>query len=102
MFGELGRGREFVEALERARAQTPWHEAARLVVGGDLAGQPLYGEIGSVPDEAYARLRAAGAFVESGRRAEADGQLRLALPVLAKLGATAWAAEAEALLAESA
>ena len=103
VFGDLGRGREFVEALERARAQTPWHEAARLVVGGDLAGAAeLYGEIGSVPDEAYARLRAAAAFVESGRRAEADGQLRLALPVLAQLGATAWAAEAEALLAESA
>jgi hypothetical protein len=103
LFGELGRGREFVEALERARARTPWHEAARLVVGGDLAGAAeLYAEIGSVPDEAYARLRAAGAFVGSGRRAEADGQLRLALPVLAQLGATAWAAEAEALLAESA
>ena len=103
MFGDLGRGREFVEALERARAQTPWHEAARLVVGGDLAeAAELYAEIGSVPDEAYARLRAAGAFAGSGRRAEADGQLRLALPVLAQLGATAWAAEAAALLAESA
>ena len=103
LFGELGRGREFVEALERARAQTPWHEAARLVVGGDLPGAAeLYAEIGSVPDEAYARLRAAAAFVGSGRRAEADSQLRLALPVFAQLGATAWVAEAEALLAESA
>jgi hypothetical protein len=102
-FRELGRGREFGEALERSRAQTPWHDAARLVVAGDLAAAAeRYAEIGSVPDEAYARLRAAGEFVRSGRRAEADGQLRLALPVLAQLGATAWAAEAEALLAESA
>jgi class 3 adenylate cyclase/tetratricopeptide (TPR) repeat protein len=102
-FSELGRSSEFADALERGRAQTPWHEAARLVISGDLAGAAdLYGEIGSVPDEAYARLRAAAALVESGRRAEADGQLRLALPVLAKLDATAWTAEAEALLAESA
>jgi predicted ATPase/class 3 adenylate cyclase len=102
-FSELGRGSEFVEALDRSRAQTPWHEAARLVVAGDLAGAAdCYAEIGSVPDEAYARLRAAAALVEAGRRADADAQLRLALPVLAKLGATAWTAEAEALLAESA
>jgi predicted ATPase/class 3 adenylate cyclase len=102
-FKELGRGGEFARALERARAQTRWHEAARLVVAGDLAGAAdRYAEIGSVPDEAYARLRAAGDLVGSGRRGEADRQLRLALPVFAKLGATAWAVEAEALLAESA
>jgi hypothetical protein len=102
-FSELGRGNEFAEALARARAQTPWHEAARLVVASDLAGAAdSYGEIGSVPDEAYARLRAAEELVRAGRRAEADAQLRLALPVFAQLGATAWAAEAEALLAESA
>jgi len=102
-FSELGRGREFAEALDRARAQTPWHEAARLVVAGDPAGAAdVYAEIGSVPDEAYARLRAAEELVRSGRRSQADAQLRLALPVFAQLGATAWAAEAEALLAESA
>ena len=103
LFTDLGRGPEFAEALERARAQTPWHEAARLVVAGDLAGAAdRYAEIGSVPDEAYARLRAAAELVRSGRRSEADAQLRLALPVFAQLGATAWAAEAKALLAESA
>jgi class 3 adenylate cyclase/tetratricopeptide (TPR) repeat protein len=102
-FSELGRGDELAEALERAPVQTPWQEAARLVVAGDLAGAAdVYAEIGSVPDEAYARLRAAGELVRSGRRGEADAQLRLALPVFAQLGATAWAAEAEALLAESA
>jgi len=102
-FSELGRSSEFADALERGRAQTPWHEAARLVIAGDAAGAAdLYREIGSVPDEAYARLRAAAALVGAGRRAEADAQLRLALPVLAKLGANAWTAEAEALLAESA
>jgi hypothetical protein len=47
-------------------------------------------------------LRAAEELVRAGRRGEADEQLKLALPVFAKLGATAWAAEAESLLAESA
>ena len=37
-----------------------------------------------------------------GNRAEADRQLRLAQPLLAQLGATTWAAEAETLLAASA
>ena len=55
-----------------------------------------------VPDEAYARLKAAAAFVEAGDRASADRQLNLALPVFAQLRATAWTAEGEALLAASA
>lgn len=100
---ELGRRGELVDALDRARLQTPWHEAARLIAAGDFAGAAdVYAEIGSVPDEAYARLRAAAELVQSGRRAEADAQLRIALPVFARLGATAWAAAGEALLAASA
>jgi hypothetical protein len=100
---ELGRTDEFIEVLERARSQTPWHDAARRIATSDLAGAAEgYREIGSVPDEAFARLRAAEELVRAGKRSEADRQLRLALPVFVQLGATAWAAEAEALLAESA
>jgi hypothetical protein len=102
-FSELDRSVQFVEALDRARGQTPWHEAARFIAAGELAAAAdRYAEIGSVPDEAYARLRAAGELVRTGRRGDADRQLRLALPVFGRLGATAWMAEAEALLAESA
>jgi class 3 adenylate cyclase/tetratricopeptide (TPR) repeat protein len=102
-FRELGRSKEFAEALGRARAQTPWHVAAARITAGDLAGgADAYAEIGSVPDEAYARLRSADELVRAGRRADADGQLRLALPVFVHLGATAWTAEGEALLAASA
>jgi hypothetical protein len=101
-FSELGRGKEFGDSIERAW-QTPWHEAARDISAGDLVGAAeVFAEIGSVPDEAYARLRAAHGFVRAGRRADADAQLRLALPVFAQLGATAWASEGEALLAASA
>ena len=74
-----------------------------MTVEGDLSrAADVYAEIGSVPDEAYARLRAAEELVRAGNRAEADRQLRLALPVFAELGAGAWQAEAEALLAASA
>ena len=72
-------------------AQTLWHEAARRVATVDLAGAAdMYLEIGSVPTEAYARLRAAEAFAQAGDRVEADRQLRLALPVFTRLGATAY------------
>ena len=103
IFIDLGRTDELEQALAEAKGFTPWHEAARRAIRGDLVGgADVYARIGSVPDEAHARLRAAGAFVQKGRRAEADGQLMLALPVLAQLGAAAWTAKGEALLAESA
>jgi class 3 adenylate cyclase/tetratricopeptide (TPR) repeat protein len=102
-FRDLDRSDEFAEALGRARSQTPWHDAARRIANGDLGGAAeVYREIGSIPDEAFARLRAAEDLARAGNRAEADRQLRLALPVFVQLGATAWAAEAEGLLAESA
>ncbi|HEV8099278.1 MAG TPA: adenylate/guanylate cyclase domain-containing protein [Gaiellaceae bacterium] len=99
----LGRTAELQAALDHVRAQTIWHDAAGRIASGDLAGAAdVYAEIGSLPTEAYARLRAAEAFARAGDRAEADRQLRLALPVFTQLGATAWAADAESLLAESA
>jgi len=99
----LGRADELMAAVQRARAQTLWHEAARRIASGDAVGaSEVYAEIGSVPDEAYARLRAADGFVRSGRRADGEAQLRLAMPVFAQLGASAWQAEAESLLAASA
>jgi class 3 adenylate cyclase/tetratricopeptide (TPR) repeat protein len=100
---DLGRSAELLQALDRAKVQTPWHQAARHLAHGELvAAADVYSEIGTVPDEAYARLRAAEELVAAGRRAEADEQLRLALPVFMQLGATAWATEAQSLLAESA
>ena len=100
---ELGRSEELADAFERPPGQTPWYEAARSIAAGDLAGAAdIYAEIGSVPDEVYARLRAAAELVRAGRRVDADAQLRPALPVFVRLGATAWAAEGEALLAASA
>jgi len=99
----LGRADEVLAALEaESRAITPWHAAARRLASGQLVeAAEIFAEIGSVPDEAYARLKAAEAFAAGGNRVAADVQLRLVLPVFARLRATAWIAEGEALLAES-
>jgi tetratricopeptide (TPR) repeat protein len=100
---DLGRGQELIDAVEGTDARFPWHEAACLIAAGDFgSAAEVYAEIGSVPDGAYARLRAADDLMQRGRRAEADTQLRLALPVFAALGASAWQVEAQALLAASA
>ena len=102
-FLELGRTAELSDALARETLVTPWHKAAQQILSGDLvAAADTYRQIGSVPDEAYTRLRAAGELAGSGRQVEAEEQLRIVLPVLRDLGATAWQAEAESLLAASA
>jgi tetratricopeptide (TPR) repeat protein len=103
-FRELARSEQVLEAIDAEAGHIgPWHEAARQIASDDLPGAAeSFERIGSVPDEAYARLKAAEALVAVGNRAEADRQLRLALPVFARLGASAWTAEAESLLAESA
>ena len=103
-FRELGRSQQVLEALaSETGGLWRWHQAAKQIASDDLVGAAeTFEQIGSVPDEAYTRLKAAEALVAVGNRAEADRQLRFALPVFAHLGATAWTAQGEALLAESA
>jgi len=55
--------------------------------------------IGSRPDEAYARLRAAEALLAEGRHAEADEQLAHALEFFRSVRATRYLAHGERLLA---
>ena len=67
---------------------------------GDFAGAAQrYAEIGSLPDEAYARLCEAERLVRTGRRPEADSELQHALAFWRSVGATAYVREGEALLA---
>ena len=98
----FGRGDDFVRATAAAYA-TPWLESARAISGGDFvrAADVLAG-IGSRPDEAYARLRAAEALLVEGRRAGADEQLAPALEFFRSVRATRYLAHAERLLASSA
>jgi class 3 adenylate cyclase/tetratricopeptide (TPR) repeat protein len=99
----LGRAGELVEAAAAAKSIYPWLEAAAAYAAGDFAGAgDVYGRIGALPEEGYARLRAARALVERGRRAEADLQLERSLAFFRSAGATAYVREGEALLAASA
>jgi tetratricopeptide (TPR) repeat protein len=100
---ELGRADDLVEGASRLTSTTPWVDAALAYVRGEfVAAADQYREIGSLVDEAQARLRAADQLVSAGRRGEADVQLQLALPFWRSVGATRYVREGEALLAASA
>jgi hypothetical protein len=89
-----------LRALEQAVTRTPWLDAvAAFAAGSFREAAGLYARIGSLPDEADARLRAAGALVAAGRRAEAKAELALALAFYGGAGAEARIRDAEALLA---
>jgi tetratricopeptide (TPR) repeat protein len=99
----LGRGDEFLRGTDHAPARSRWFDAAAAFASGEFErAADVYTEIGSVPDEAYARLRAAEQLVEQGRRADADEQLERALAFWRSVGATRYVREGEALLAATA
>jgi class 3 adenylate cyclase len=98
----LDLGEELVDALAGHPA-TLWTDAARAYVGGDFAdAAEILQRIGSRPDEAEARVRAAEQLVARGHRPEWDEQLRLAIELYRSMGATRYINECEALLAASA
>jgi class 3 adenylate cyclase/tetratricopeptide (TPR) repeat protein len=99
----LGRPGELDALARSATISTRWLDAARAYAAGRFEeAAAIHADIGSIPEEAFARLRAAGALVEAGRRAEADAQLQQALAFYRSVGATAYIREAEGLLAASA
>ena len=80
----LGKQAEFLALVDESHVMTPWRTAAASYVSGDYsAAADVYAEIGALPEEAYARLRAAEAFVGEGRSAEADAELKRVARVLA-------------------
>jgi class 3 adenylate cyclase/tetratricopeptide (TPR) repeat protein len=100
---ELGRADELGPLLETATMMTPWLEAARAYAAGSFEeAAEILGGMGAAPDEALARVHAADALVQDGRRAEADEQLQRALAFYRSVGATAYTRQAETLFAASA
>jgi class 3 adenylate cyclase/tetratricopeptide (TPR) repeat protein len=98
----VGQADALAETTRGALLSTGWLEAAIAFAAGDpqrAAG--LYAEIGSLPDEAWARLCAAQTLASAGRRGEAEGQLHLALDFFRRVGAAAYVAEGESLLAST-
>ena len=102
VLSQLGREAVFLEAASRAGEGFAWRRAAVAFLSGDRVGAAeIYAEIGSLPDEAYTRFRAAEQLLGEGRRAEADVQLERALAFWRRVGATGYILEGEALLAEA-
>ena len=98
----LGRGGELVELLSGV-APTPWLQAGMAIADGAFQrAADLYATIGSLPDEAYARLRAAQQLFAGGLRSEAREQLHRAVAFYRGVRATGYLLEGEELLGASA
>jgi tetratricopeptide (TPR) repeat protein len=95
----VGRAKDLLD-LGGEGLPTGWVKAGRLWAMGDQAGAAdRLQEIGSAPDEGYARFKEAERLVAAGRRAEAGPFLSRALELYRRMGATALIREAEQLLA---
>ena len=89
--------------VPRIQRAEPWNAAAAAIHRGAFAeAAAILSSSGMRTEEAYARLRAAEAFAEEGRRAEAQAQLERALAFYRSVGASAYVQRAEALLPASA
>ena len=97
----LGREIELAEAVAGLDNRSAWLDAAVAYTGReyDLAAE-LFREIGSRPDEALARLRAAQMFAENGSETEALAQLEQALGFFRDVDGAAYLSSVEALLAD--
>jgi class 3 adenylate cyclase/tetratricopeptide (TPR) repeat protein len=99
---DLERGEDLVQATERVKKATPWLEAARAIASGDAgAAAEQYARIGARPDEALARLHAAGELVTAGRMDEAAAELERARDFYRAVGATAAVEACERLLEDA-
>lgn len=77
-----------------------WAEAGRLYFAGEFSrAAEVYARIGSLTDQAEARLRAAKSLIQRGEREEGEVQLERALAFYRNVDATRFVREGEALLA---
>jgi class 3 adenylate cyclase len=94
----LERGNELADLAATSRLPNRWLEAATaFATGQPERAADLYRQIGSLPDEAVARLQAARHLLGAGRRAEARAQLQRALAFHRDVSASAHLQEAELL-----
>ena len=97
VLAELGHS---VDELAHIRIlSSHWLDAATAFIAGDpLTAAGVYAEIGSEPDEAYCRLEAGRQLIATQQVPEGRTQLRAALTFYRRVGASAWADDAAALL----
>jgi hypothetical protein len=94
VLGEVGMTRELQTVAATVPAPTPWREAGLALGRGDvLVAADILGEMGAAPFEAEVRLLAA--------REGVDADLPVAIEFFRQVGATAYLAEAEDLVAKS-
>ena len=94
----LDRVDELTKAAADAPAPTKWLEAANAFAAGDYAAAAdLLAEVGSRPDEALVRLRAAQALAEDRLGGDANGELELALAFFGDVDARRYLQVAAAL-----
>ncbi len=99
----LGREAEFEAGAAASRGGKPWVRATAAYVAQDFVrAADLFQEIGTLPHEAEARLRAAEQLIEAGHRPRGEEQLQRSLAFWRSVGATAYIREGESLLAASA
>jgi predicted negative regulator of RcsB-dependent stress response len=100
---ELDRVRDLDAVIASRRAVTRWMEAAQAYGRHAFVdAAEVLEDMGAPAVGAFARLRAAEALVQEGRRAEADAQLQATLSFYRSVDATAYISEAEGLFAASA
>ena len=86
----LGRG-DLASVAGRARTPTRWLEATTAAGGGDWSrAAGIFAAIGSLPDEALARVRAASELTTADRSAEAEEERRRARAFHREVGADAY------------
>jgi class 3 adenylate cyclase/tetratricopeptide (TPR) repeat protein len=95
---DVGSADELDRLLAGQKRQTAWVVVTRMVLSGDyVAAAELFGQMPTLPHEAYARLRAAQKLVAEGRDIEGDEQLDRAVDFFRSVGATRYLREAEAI-----
>jgi class 3 adenylate cyclase/tetratricopeptide (TPR) repeat protein len=96
---EAGR-RQAAESIVGRMPEGPWRDACRsLVDREDARAADTLASMGTERIAADLRLRAARALAAGGRLSEAEAQLELARAFYRKVGATAFLAQAEAIVA---
>ena len=93
---ELGRGDELMDATSRTPTQTRWLEAAQGACSGDWRrAASTFSRIGSLPDEALARLRAAADLEAADAPEEAEDERRRASAFYREVEAVSYVAAVE-------
>jgi class 3 adenylate cyclase/tetratricopeptide (TPR) repeat protein len=94
----LDRGADIIEVACSASMRTQWLEAVGVLVRGDFqAAADRFARIGSLPDEAFARLMAAKALLAADRERDAQAALRRALFFYRQVNAKTYLRLAESL-----